>query len=327
MVKQRGKTWQADLTIRGQRIRKSFDTRADAEEYERSLMLRVSEGMSVSDAAPPPPMTMERLAEMTAEKYWVGKPNEVNSVRNADQVVTLIGPGVHPRDVTASTVDSVVAALRKSGNSPATINRKIAALSKMLTFAASRGIVTRRPTLERETEPRGRLRWFTDAEEDAVLSVLSDDPDLRDLIVFLADTGCRVGEALGLEWRDVTDLAVRFQDTKNGEPRSVPITTRVRSTLAARKALQTSPTVWGGLDYPSVRHRWEKARKKAGLGTDAVLHCWRHTCASRLIQRGVPLVVAQQWLGHKTIQMTMKYSHLSPAHLSDAVRALEGRAV
>jgi len=52
-------------------------------------------------------------------------------------------------------------------------------------------------------------------------------------------------------------------------------------------------------------------------------HCLRHTCASRLVQRGVPIMVVQEWLGHKTIQMTMRYAHLCPTNLEAAVKVLE----
>jgi integrase len=326
VVKQRGKTWQVDLTEGGQRIRKSFPTRAEAQEYEQTVLQRVSEGLSIADAAPPPAMTMARLATLTAEKYWVGKKNEVNAVRNADAIVALIGEGVHPRDVTPAVQDALIASLRKSGNSPATINRKLAALSRMMTFAASRGIISRRPTIEREREPKGRLRWYNDEEEARILQALQGEDDLRSLIIFLADTGCRLGDALNLEWRDVTDISVRFHGTKNGDNRTVPITARVREALAGRRAVQSGPKVWGHLDYDHIRRRWEKARTAAGLGEDAILHAWRHTCASRLVQRGVPLPSVQQWLGHKTLTMTMRYAHLSPTHLTDALKVLEQRA-
>ena len=62
-----------------------------------------------------------------------------------------------------------------------------------------------------------------------------------------------------------------------------------------------------------------------GMGHDKefVPHCLRHTCASRLVQRGVPLLVVKEWLGHADIQMTLKYSHLCPTNLEDAVKVLE----
>jgi integrase len=62
-----------------------------------------------------------------------------------------------------------------------------------------------------------------------------------------------------------------------------------------------------------------------GLKDDSqfVPYCLRHTCASRLAQRGVHIAVIKQWMGHKTIQITMRYAHLSPDSLQAGVRALE----
>ena len=65
-------------------------------------------------------------------------------------------------------------------------------------------------------------------------------------------------------------------------------------------------------------------RTDMGLDDDKefVLHCLRHTCASRLVQKGVQIQVVQQWLGHKSIQMTLRYAHLNVNNLMDAVHVL-----
>ena len=52
-------------------------------------------------------------------------------------------------------------------------------------------------------------------------------------------------------------------------------------------------------------------------------HALRHTCASRLIQRGVGVALVQSVLGHKTLSMTMRYAHLAPTNLTDAMKVLE----
>ncbi len=57
--------------------------------------------------------------------------------------------------------------------------------------------------------------------------------------------------------------------------------------------------------------------------SDGVAHALRHTCASRLVQRGVGLKVVQQWMGHKRIEVTLRYAHLSPTSLLEAVKVLE----
>ena len=75
-----------------------------------------------------------------------------------------------------------------------------------------------------------------------------------------------------------------------------------------------------------VNRQWNRAKAKAGYGHDdeVVPHCLRHTCASRLVQRGANLKSVQAWLGHTNIKQTMKYSHLAPGHLHDLRDLLQG---
>ena len=75
----------------------------------------------------------------------------------------------------------------------------------------------------------------------------------------------------------------------------------------------------------AFRAIWDRARAHLGFAEDRqfVIHTLRHTCASRLVQRGVGLKVVQQWMGHKTIQVTMRYAHLAPGHLMEAAAVLE----
>jgi integrase len=74
-----------------------------------------------------------------------------------------------------------------------------------------------------------------------------------------------------------------------------------------------------------VDRQWDRLRSHLNLDHDKqfVVHALRHTCASRLIQRGVPLAVVQKWMGHKAIQTTLRYAHLAPDSLRVAMEALE----
>ena len=103
------------------------------------------------------------------------------------------------------------------------------------------------------------------------------------------------------------------------------MTSRVRA-IVERLLENATPgdRLWPkGKDW--LRNAWDRAREALGLSQDKqfVIHACRHTCASRLVQKGVNLRVVQEWLGHKTIQMTMRYSHLSPANLQEAAIVLE----
>jgi integrase len=143
-------------------------------------------------------------------------------------------------------------------------------------------------------------------------------------VVFLLDTGCRPGEAYKLTSRDVNFETgmVTFWETKNGSSRSVPMTLRVRESLSRRTKDTVRPFPFND---SWLRQQWDRARFKMGLGEDEqfVPYCCRHTCASRLAQRGVHLAVIKAWMGHKTLQITMRYAHLSPTDLLSGAKALE----
>ena len=78
------------------------------------------------------------------------------------------------------------------------------------------------------------------------------------------------------------------------------------------------------LDYTKLNDIWQKARKDLGYEKKKfyTLHLCRHTCASRLVQRGVPLLLVKDWLGHEDIQTTMIYAHLAPKALHSVVGVL-----
>lgn len=327
MVKKRESSWQSDFRYGGQRYRKSFGTEHEALEWEAKAKQRLKMGLPAEDSAVADGWTLKSLAEATRERYWKGTPNEQNSRINANDLCGILGDSRHPRDVSPTDIDKAIQEFRKRGLEAATINRKLATLSKMMRFAVDRGIIPKAPKIERLREAEGRLRWYTHEEEARVLKVLESDRDFADLIVFLADTGARLTEACELEWRDVDDRHVRLNKTKNGKSRGVPQTSRVRELLKRRRAGDTSPRVFPGWDRFKARNRWEDVRVLAGLtDEEAVMHAWRHTCASRLVQAAVPIQVVQQWLGHKTLAMTLRYAHLAPTNLEQAVGVLERRA-
>ena len=144
--------------------------------------------------------------------------------------------------------------------------------------------------------------------------------------MFLVDTGARLGEATGLHWNDVHDGTATFWLTKSGRSRTVPLTERVREILRSMEREKSGP--FGKIKQYQFRAVWHEAKGAIGLGTDMELvpHCLRHTCASRLVRGGVDIRRVQMWLGHQTLQMTMRYSHLATHDLDVCVPILE-RAV
>jgi len=269
-------------------------------------------------------ITWKELKDQTLALVWKGAKSENTSRLNTDHIVRYFGSCTPVAHFTQGDLDNWVVSLKTLGNSDGTINRKMSCLSRMLRFALQRGYISHRFHFPIKKESKGRIRFITQEEEAVILEKASDK--LKPLFTFLLYTGARVGEALKLSWVDLnwTNKVVTFWDTKSGESRTIPMTLKVLKTM--RELTRN------GLDGPfsdikqfTINRTWTSIRDQMNLTADKefVPHALRHTCASRLIQRGVPIVVVKEWLGHKTIQMTMRYAHLAPTNLLEAVGALE----
>ena len=77
-----------------------------------------------------------------------------------------------------------------------------------------------------------------------------------------------------------------------------------------------------GRSLRDIRNVFAKARSSAGLGKDVTPHVCRHTFASRLVMAGVDIPTVMKLMRHKSIELTMRYAHLSPKHERDAVARL-----
>ncbi len=235
--------------------------------------------------------------------------------------------GAQFSEFTDEMLDTLTAALRKRGNSNATINRKMAALSKLLRKAYKMGDVRSLPEFKRLKEKAGRIRFLEPDEEERLFAAISEKSDLYGLFcVFLIDTGARLGEGIGLRWQDIHNERVTFWLTKSGKSRSVPLTERASAAIKACEKRKRGP--FSGIVQAKFRAAWNEAKQEVGLGTepDVVPHILRHTCASRLVQGGIDIRRVQTWLGHQTLQMTMRYAHLASGDLDICVPILERAA-
>ncbi|PRD51095.1 tyrosine-type recombinase/integrase [Phyllobacterium myrsinacearum] len=225
---------------------------------------------------------------------------------------------------TQDMLDSVISALRERGNSNATINRKMAALSKLLRKACKMGDIYNLPEFRRQKERQGRIR-FLELEEEARLfsAIRAKCEDSYRLSIFLVDTGCRLGEAIGLNWNDLQGSRSTFWLTKSGRSRTVPLTRRAHDVTQIPRGRLKGPFAMH--DQPRFRAIWNEAKAEVGLGADdqVVPHILRHTCASRLVRGGIDIRRVQIWLGHQTLQMTMRYAHLATHDLDPCVAVLE----
>lgn len=218
---------------------------------------------------------------------------------------------------------------------PATCNRFRALLGLTYRLAIRSGKVKENPArlVKHRLEDNARIRFLSDDEEKALRKViearcLAHVPEFE----LAVHTGMRVSEQYGLTWADVSlpRRVLTIQRSKNGSARHVPLNqSAIRALETLRGLTGATGFVCGGA--PGPRQWFEPVVKQSGVN-DFTWHCLRHTFASRLVMAGVDLRTVQELLGHKTIAMTVRYSHLAPKHMLAAVeklvpKAAEGEAV
>ncbi|MEO1701578.1 MAG: site-specific integrase [Pseudomonadota bacterium] len=223
-----------------------------------------------------------------------------------------------------AAVDAIITDLRRKGNSNATINRKLAAYFKLLRKAERDGLIMKLPAYVRLPEKKGRIRFLSPQEEERLFSSMkARSEQCFRLCEFLVDTGARVGEALSLKHADISENSATFWITKSGRSRTVPLTKRANAALARYAANPVGP--FSNVQYQKLRYHWGEVKKTCALDADKelVLHTLRHTCATRLVKAGIDLRRVQMFLGHQTIQMTLRYAHLATKDLDQCALALE----
>jgi site-specific recombinase XerD len=212
--------------------------------------------------------------------------------------------------------------LDAQGLTPATINRRLSLISRALTEAHKAGAIRGKPPFPTIKE-NNRKEIFLSVEDEQALITAADKLThwyertyMRALIVFLVDSGARLSEALGMTADSLrfegAGYSVLFPDTKSGKPRRVPLTTRAQVAALEMVAFPSHGQKFNK-DWCIVRFR--RLVQGAGLPKAVTLHTLRHTCASRLVQRGADLYRVKEWLGHSSVTVTERYAHLAPTKL------------
>lgn len=240
--------------------------------------------------------------------------------------------GLKVADITASLIAEIRDKLAREkcengrGRTDATVNRYLATLSAAFAYAVKDLEWIDRNPLERVKKGRespGRVRYLTDAERERLLKECSSssNPHLYLAVVLALTTGARQSEVMNLRWQQIDfqrrTILLLDGETKNGEGRVLPLTGEAFHVLKARSKVRALnddrvfPVPAAGRAFGSLRTAWAAALKRADV-REFRWHDLRHTAASYLTMAGVSSMEVAKVLGHKTLQMTARYSHLSP---------------
>ena len=202
-----------------------------------------------------------------------------------------------------------------SNLSNATKNRYKSAISSVFSYAVRTYDLSVNPVsfIQSLRENNERVRYLSNSEKDRLLNECQNSSwNKLYLIVLMAiTTGARKGELERLKWSDIDfDRGLAYgHQTKNGEPRVLPLTQQVLTEMG--KVDRDAELIFNSSIKPTkayeFRKEWIKALKRADI-KDFRFHDLRHACASYLAQNGASLIEIADVLGYKQIQMTKQYA-------------------
>ncbi len=287
--------------------------------------------------------TIQEITTWQIEKYKakrkeeIKRPNPVlgsfkeNKRGGAEQEIWFVeydnAEGKRVRKRFGSDMVAATAFLERSKSPirPASVNRELALLKHLYSKAIEWGKVKESPA-KRAKILKGevkRIRFLLPAESKRLLSNCADH--LKPIVAVALHTGMRKGELLTLKWDQVNleQGIISLLDTKNHERRDIPMNETVKSVLESIERKGDSVFCNGdGENFVSVRKSFDSAVRKSGI-TDFRFHDLRHTFASNLVMEGVDIMTVKELMGHKTLDMTLRYAHLAPNHKTRAVTILD----
>ena len=337
-------SWWVDFRFRGERFRRKspLDTRRGAEEFERCLRQQLldrsfkrEEDEKVETKAVP---KLSAFATEFISSYARAnnKPSEVASKQCIlkHHLVPAFG-ALGLDEIDTRRIEAFKAEKLSDGLKAKTVNNLLTVLHKLLAVAVEWELLAHLPALKWLKSPDPEFD-FLDFEEAERLRGAGDH-DWKAMITVGLKTGLRLGELLGLRWMDVDLVAGRMVvrravargqigTPKSHRSREVPLSVEAVRVLKAHRHLRGELVFSDQLGalLTDTECKWPlwRACKRAGLRRIG-WHVLRHTFASHLAMRGVPLKGIQELLGHATIEMTMRYAHLAPAVHREAVAQLD----
>lgn len=337
-IRKRGNKWQVDVigALNGAKVRhrESCDTEQEATIREKEIELAFARGDDPRASRPEDggaraatSKTIREVFDETYRRFWEGTPQARNSDINWKDIERFFGASVPFNTLNLESIDRFVQFLTEKGNSHGTINRKLATLSKMSGFAAERGWVSAKIRVGFRKERQGRIRFFSATERTAILRYYTErgEQEWHDYFLMLIDTAARASEVETLQGRDFHDGAIHIWHTKADLPRTIPLTERAKQAIQ-RRMLSDATRPFGYATEGARRHAWDRMKVSLGLEGDEqfVPHACRHDCATRLLRATGNILLVQRWLGHRTLEMTLRYAHLVTSDLERGCALLEG---
>jgi site-specific recombinase XerD len=334
-IYKRNKIWYLTYRYKGKRYRKRLSrTKRIAEIALSDLQLKIDRN-EIGFAAIEN-VTFNKLAQ---EYLEYSEANKAESSYKRDLLIinkhalSYFGEKL-VKDITPKMIEGYIIK-RSSKVEESTVNRELNTLFNLFHKAVQWCYIRESPAkgIKKLKEKRSTVPKFLSSDE--ITRLLSVCPSKIYGLLYLAIyTGCRQSELFNLEWSDIDSerkqIIIQNKEdwhTKSYKHRVIPINDRIIGVLGEQNKVSNSRYVFcqengEKLNKNKIRRTFEKAMRKAEIHyTDFKI--LRHTYASHLVMKGVDIRTVQKLLGHHSIKMTEKYSHLAPDHLQSVARVLD----
>ena len=332
-------SYRARVRIKGHPVlSQSFASKTLAMKWKRDTESAVEQGKYEYDQ-PGSKNTLAELIDRYIEKVLPSKPKNARNVRQhllwwKQELGHCLLSDIKPSMIAQKRDELLSGTTCKDKlRSSTTVVRYLASLSHAFAIAVKDWEWIQENPVMKISKPKisnGRTRFLNDDEKERLLQACreSESKGLYPIVILALSTGMRRGEIMNLKWSDV-DLdqgSILLQTTKNGERRFIPLLGMALDLLRSRYTNQATDS----LVFPAphsqskpidIRSAWETALRKAEI-SNFRFHDLRHTAASYLAMNQASLLEIGTLLGHKTVQMTKRYAHLSNEHIYSTADAL-----
>lgn len=323
-IRFRSNKWQARVSRKGElSLVKTFQSKEDAQRWARSVEVEWDKGTYVN----------LHQAQKTSfgeliERYL----REVTPLMRGAKEDTIRLKAIMRRPIARENMATLTSAKiakyrdeRLEEIKPSTVVRELAYFSSIINHARKEwGFNTPNPVIgvRKPAQPQGRNRVLTSEEEQALLFACEPKANrniyTRPFVILALETAMRRGEILGLRWENINyqTRTAYLSLTKNGESRTVPLSSRAIETL------QALPRSIDGrvlpINFAALENNFKRTRERAKL-EGLRIHDLRHTAITRLAEKLPNLLELSAVTGHKSLAMLKRYYHPNPELLAQKI--------
>ena len=276
---------------------------------------------------------MQRFTDFWETRYWpyVQQVNSPGWLRRKEHIyhqhLKPFFSRYRLREISRQLIEDFRQKRLEEGASPAEVNREVAVLRHCLNYAVKLEVLSVNPASNLGALPEREDVWYFLSREEAKRLLEALNPTVRPIFEFALATGLRISNVLNLKWSQVKlqerKLVIPASEAKSKKELVLPISDWALKILQQQVSkTEHHEYVFArkdGRPYRYLYGSFKNALKRAGLPETIRIHDLRHTFASWAVQAGVDFRILKELLGHRTLEMALRYTHLDHRTLLEHV--------